>query len=434
MPLVNKTFSDIITFSRASSATMFDSSGTLVYAPMNAIRNNTGVGAVAGTPGTLPTNWTSASIGGVALTEVVGTGVEDSIAYVDVRYTGTTSSTASGGITAEGTNQIVAASGQTWTNSFYVRLVNGSLSGINTVANTIQERDSGGNLLAATNTAITPTTAPLNTQRVNATRTLNNASTAFVNPQVRITPASGVAIDITLRIGLPQLELGSVARTAVATSGTAYQGPRLDYDPATLAARGLLIEEQRTNLATYSAALDDALGWAPQSGLTVTANAITSPDGTLSAERLASNGISQGFLDKIFAITSGTTYTFSCFFKKHNTSTVQILIYGSQFNSGGANVSGTFNLDTGIATGVNGTASMTAVGNGWYRCVLTKDATTTGSFPQQTVRMASATGDVYAWGLSTRSRSLPNLLHPHNDNVVDPQRRRSVGGYVVALV
>ena len=95
----------------------------------------------------------------------------------------------------------------------------------------------------------------------------------------------------------------------------AIDDPRLDYDPATLAARGLLIEEQRTNLATYSAALDDALGWAPQSGLTVTANAITSPDGTLSAERLASNGISQGFLDKTFAITSGTTYTFSCFFK-----------------------------------------------------------------------------------------------------------------------
>jgi hypothetical protein len=37
-----------------------------------------------------------------------------------------------------------------------------------------------------------------------------------------------------------------------APSSTAYYGPRFDYDPATLLPRGLLVEEQRTNLALTS--------------------------------------------------------------------------------------------------------------------------------------------------------------------------------------
>jgi hypothetical protein len=241
----NQTLDPRITFTRASSATRFDSTGTLVtmgnnearfdYDPVtlqprgllieeqrtNSIRNPTMQGAVAGTPGTLPTNWISQSIGGVALTSIVSVGNENGIPYVDVRYTGTTSSTAAGAILTEGTTQISAVLGQTWASSFYVKLVAGSLSGINVVDSAIQERSSGGSLLAATNTQITPTSADLSGQRISITRTLNNASTAFVGQGVRFTPASGVAIDFTLRIGLPQLELGASASSPILSSGAA---------------------------------------------------------------------------------------------------------------------------------------------------------------------------------------------------------------------
>jgi hypothetical protein len=54
----------------------------------NSIRNNTMVGAVAGTPGTFPTNWGLAN--GSALSySVIGTGVDDEISYIDVRFFGT---------------------------------------------------------------------------------------------------------------------------------------------------------------------------------------------------------------------------------------------------------------------------------------------------------------------------------------------------------
>jgi hypothetical protein len=187
----------------------------------NSIRNNTMVGAVAGTPGTLPTNWSSQNIGGVALTEVVGVGVEDGIAYVDIRYAGTTSSTAFGGILSEGSNVIAAANGQNWSSSLFIKLVGGSLAGINSVNNNIIERDAGGLLLAQTTTAVTPTSAALSSQRNSTTRTLNNASTAFVQQRIAIGPQSGAAIDITLRIGLPQLELGAFSTSVIPTSTAA---------------------------------------------------------------------------------------------------------------------------------------------------------------------------------------------------------------------
>jgi hypothetical protein len=69
----------------------------------------------------------------------------------------------------------------------------------------------------------------------------------------------------------------------------AVNAPRWDYDPATLALRGLLLEDQRTNLAFQSADLSHA-SWL-KAGLvvvapTVTANQAIAPDGNLTAARV----------------------------------------------------------------------------------------------------------------------------------------------------
>ena len=68
----------------------------------------------------------------------------------------------------------------------------------------------------------------------------------------------------------------------ISTGASAYYGPRIDYDPNTLAVKGLLIEEARTNLNIQSGPLTTS--W-PVAGVTRTAGAATASDGTLLASK-----------------------------------------------------------------------------------------------------------------------------------------------------
>ena len=151
-------------------------------------------------------------------------------------------------------------------------------------------------------------------------------------------------------------------------------GPRFDYDPTTLAAKGLLIEEQRTNSLTYSEQFDNA-SWS-NGNTTETTNTAVAPDGTTTADTLndgtstATHDISQGF-----SITSGTTYTLSAFFKNIDRQYV-ILACSTGINSW---ASAKFDLVAGAvgATSSSGagwsttSSSITNVGNSWYRCTIT---------------------------------------------------------------
>jgi hypothetical protein len=150
--------------------------------------------------------------------------------------------------------------------------------------------------------------------------------------------------------------------------------------------------------------------WTANDGLARTANQTVSPNGSTTADLLASGGTLIGYLEQPNAssnqFVSGTTYTYSVYLKKANTSTCLTLLFGTTFNSGGGNPVATWNLDTGVPTFVNGaTGSMTAVGNGWYRCVVTDTATQTHTQNQQWLRMSSASGDVYAWGAQLEQAS-----------------------------
>jgi hypothetical protein len=181
----------------------------------NQIRNPRMEGAVAGSPGTLPTFYTGNSNGDGLSRQIVGTGTESGVPYVDFRYSGTTTGTL--GITIctfEGNTQVPAVSGQIWTGSAYVRVVGGSAANINPLLR-IFERDVSGNGLIATDVPFVPTAAPLATQRVVATRTFNNAATAYAFSYIYFSYASGVTVDFTLRIGAPQLELGAFATSLI---------------------------------------------------------------------------------------------------------------------------------------------------------------------------------------------------------------------------
>jgi hypothetical protein len=186
----------------------------------NSIRNNTMVGAVAGTPGTLPTNWPAPVLRG--LTQTLAISTDSGVTCLDFQLSGTPTSTGNVNIPlAEPTNAIAALSGQTWTASIYSVLSGGSLANIGTVSLYIQETSSTNTFLASNSTSYVPSLGSLLSTRWTHTRTLSNASTAFVNFGLVIGVTSGQAVDITLRFGLPQLEQGAFATSVIPTSTTA---------------------------------------------------------------------------------------------------------------------------------------------------------------------------------------------------------------------
>ena len=199
----------------------------------NSIRNNTMQGAVAGTPGTLPTNWAASTVL-TGLTRTIATGTENGISYIDVRLNGTPSASGRYDIFYETSTQVAALNGQTWTNSGYFKLQAGTLSGVTAVRLYFEEKNSGGAYLTEQNTTITnPTSAALSTQRASATRTLNQATTAFLLSGFNLL-LDGTAIDITLRIGLPQLELGAFATSVIPTVNAFALGVTRNPDQASV--------------------------------------------------------------------------------------------------------------------------------------------------------------------------------------------------------
>jgi hypothetical protein len=234
-----------INFTRASNATFFDASGTLQTAAndaprfdhdpatagnpsrgllieesrTNSIRNSQAGGVSAGT---LPTNWVaSPSANGLTQT-IVGGGTEDGLAYLDIQYAGTPTASSSIFVGADSASQVVAADGQTWTFSSYVKLQAGALTNVTTRV-VVSGRLSGGNIVSgqASNTTVTPTVSAIKTQRASVTRTMSDATVVRVHGQIEIAYTNGNPIDLTLRIAAPQLEQGAFATSYIPTTTAA---------------------------------------------------------------------------------------------------------------------------------------------------------------------------------------------------------------------
>ena len=231
-------------FARASTATRINASGVMesvasgamriehdpvTGAPLgylceetstNHVRNSTMVGAAAGSPGTLPTNWTFSTQSGVTAS-VVATGTENGIAYVECRFVGTASTAGDLRVSFEANTQVAASSGQSWTESAYFALANGSAPSGRTFNITINERNSGGSQIVANQSANIATSLTSTLRRFSFSVASTNASTAFVHPYFGCFIGVGAVVDFTIRIRAPQLEQKAFATSYIPTSTAA---------------------------------------------------------------------------------------------------------------------------------------------------------------------------------------------------------------------
>ncbi len=127
----------------------------------------------------------------------------------------------------------------------------------------------------------------------------------------------------------------------------------------------LLLEPQSTNLVTYS---EDFSQWVVDGQASISSNSIISPDGTRNSDKLIA-GTTSGRQAIKFSVSQTGNLAFSIFAKKEEYSAIQLS--DAQNASAFAN----FNLETGVvgSTGVY-TASMVDMGNDWYRCIITWNA------------------------------------------------------------
>jgi hypothetical protein len=258
--------------------------------------------------------------------------------------------------------------------------------------------------------------------------TLNNTYVPKVLPSLNLDFTSSDTLD-------PRIDF---SRNSIA-SKTNFKGlielvdanvPRRDFDPNTGEVKGLLIEEARTNLLSYSENFDNSY-WSQQF-CTILANSAIAPDGTLTADTIvdeASNNPHR-VLRTLTKANSPVTYSFSCFVKLASTSTKQHIQMQANANTSLHRVFLQYDVTTNIFSSptvegdysyINATSQI--LSNGWVRLSL---SFVTGSQTQVSVMVAPSepTSSVYLgtgipqliiWGAQLEVGSFPTSYIPSNN-------------------
>jgi hypothetical protein len=201
---------------------------------------------------------------------------------------------------------------------------------------------------------------------------------------------------------------------------------RFDHNPTTFESLGLLIEEARTNLATYSQEPSNA-AW-NKTRASITADTIIAPDGTLTGDKLVEDATASNTHRTSIAavsIVSGSSYTWSIYLKAGERTFAFLALHtGSSGNAFTTLPSFYVNLLTGEITNASATVTASSavnVGNGWFRVSISATATsTTTNNPAIFLATASGTnsytGDgysgIYIWGAQLEAGAFPTSYIP----------------------
>jgi hypothetical protein len=331
-----------ITFSRTSNAMQFDSTGYLTYAPNNLLTySNDPSNAVWGKTNVTPTGGVSDPKGGNNAWLLTTTGANPTLSYnISINNAGTVLMAV----------WLKSATGS----SFNLKLwVNGSGTNPNPTFQTFTITTSWQQFSLPVSLASGGGSANFN---------LGDFSTGWANGNnvyMYAPTYSAVTYETTPRAG-----------DQVITTSAAYYGPRFDYDPNTLAAKGLLIEGPSTNSMANSNGFTNTWG---ATNVAPTAAGAMSPDGTVNGWALTDNATNaQHILYQPGTVVASSTNTATIYAKQGTGRYLSLGVADTTQSKGGY---AAFDLQTGNITqsgavaggGTLVSASSQNVGNGWYR-------------------------------------------------------------------
>jgi len=343
-----------VTFSRASNATYVDSAGNLAYAPSNLL--------------TFSEQFDSA-----AWVKVASTVQANSIVAPDGTTTADTITFAAAGGDQRATQGGVVLSGAVCTFSVWLKGVAGQTVNIEIET-----------------TALTVT---LTAAWVRYSVSGPSAATIAV---CRVISRSGNTATVFNLWGA-QLNLDGL-QPYNSTTVKNLLGYTQEFENAAWTKSNSFIQ---TNLLTYSEQFDNA-AWG-KVGMTVTANAETAPNNTVTGDKLIPDVVTGlPYAQQTITVVSGANYAWSVYLKAAGYSWVFLDAFD------GANHRTWFDLSTGTIGTVEAgnTATITDVGNGWYRCTIARSSG--GASTSYAVAIVSGNNDlnitgngvsgVFAWG------------------------------------
>ena len=228
----------------------------------------------------------------------------------------------------------------------------------------------------------------------------NNAS-LIVTPNAKkagkLYSLKGADLDVVRATTATYVGSDGLIKTALANE------VRFDYTNGSCPS--ILVEPQRTNLATYSEQFNNEV-WT-KLNTTVASNTTNSPSGDLTADAFAGNGTFGFHLLSFNGTCANGVNTISIFAKKNTNNFIQLIGSSTPF---GTNVWANFDLNNGVVGSVSSSATskIENYGNGWYRCIITATATlaTSPSFSIGLITSATSaraesntlSTSVYLWG------------------------------------
>ena len=173
------------------------------------------------------------------------------------------------------------------------------------------------------------------------------------------------------------------------------------------------------NMILQSQTLEQTTPWNPTTVVTVTVNATTAPDATTTADKVAETAAAgsnhQLLHANITTMVAGETYTLSVYAKAAERSWITLCMSNSDV------LADWFDLTNGVmGTTANG-GVITSVGNGWYRCSITKAVSSSSNNPALHIRTSNGqvgayTGTVgsgvYLWGAQLNRGTTPQPYLP----------------------